>query len=209
MTSSFYENDKTNYYAAAEQRARRAGPANCWTGTSGGLAADVINLLKIIRSLSVDKIGERLQNGQAAHASENVFASDYIIAAERELNAIRESIPGDGIQKATPEGINPTSIPFLEALDEVRDMHLRKSKDYGTNADAFANLRSSAEFCAMPSWAGAILRIADKMHRIRAYFENGRTEFDGIEDTLLDGASYFLLALCLYREEQEAAEGKD
>jgi len=28
-----------------ECRARRVGPANCWTGTSGTLAADVIRLL--------------------------------------------------------------------------------------------------------------------------------------------------------------------
>jgi hypothetical protein len=28
-----------------EHRARTAGPANCWTGTSGTLAADVIRLL--------------------------------------------------------------------------------------------------------------------------------------------------------------------
>ena len=28
-----------------EQRARKVGPANCWTGTSGTLAADVIRLL--------------------------------------------------------------------------------------------------------------------------------------------------------------------
>jgi len=28
-----------------EHRARKVGPANCWTGTSGTLAADVIRLL--------------------------------------------------------------------------------------------------------------------------------------------------------------------
>jgi len=28
-----------------ECRARKVGPANCWTGTSGTLAADVIRLL--------------------------------------------------------------------------------------------------------------------------------------------------------------------
>ena len=28
-----------------ERRARKVGPANCWTGTSGTLAADVIRLL--------------------------------------------------------------------------------------------------------------------------------------------------------------------
>ena len=31
--------------ARMEHRAKRAGPANCWTGTSGQLAADVVRLL--------------------------------------------------------------------------------------------------------------------------------------------------------------------
>jgi len=37
-----------------EHRARRAGPANCWTGTSGTLAADVIRLLSERNRLLVE-----------------------------------------------------------------------------------------------------------------------------------------------------------
>lgn len=32
--------------AQIEHRCRRAGSANCWTGTSGTLAADVLRLLR-------------------------------------------------------------------------------------------------------------------------------------------------------------------
>jgi hypothetical protein len=35
--------------AAMEQRARRLGPANCWTGTGGTLAADMIRLIDAYR----------------------------------------------------------------------------------------------------------------------------------------------------------------
>jgi hypothetical protein len=49
-------------------------------------------------------------------------------------------------------------------------------------------------------WAGCILRMSDKMHRIKAFFRRGRVEFDGIEDTLLDFACYAVIALVLYRE---------
>ena len=35
--------------AAMEQRARRLGPANCWTGSGGSVAADMIRLLDAYR----------------------------------------------------------------------------------------------------------------------------------------------------------------
>ena len=34
-----------------EQHARRFGPANCWTGTSGTLSAMIIELLKHIKEI--------------------------------------------------------------------------------------------------------------------------------------------------------------
>lgn len=86
-------------------------------------------------------------------------------------------------------------------LDEVRQLHCRKSLDYGTDADPLQNIRESAAVVNMQPWAGAILRVCDKMHRIKAFFTRGRVEFDGIEDTLLDGCAYFAIALTLYREQ--------
>jgi hypothetical protein len=38
-----------------EQHARRFGPANCWTGTSGTLSAMIIELLREIEALTADK----------------------------------------------------------------------------------------------------------------------------------------------------------
>jgi hypothetical protein len=32
-----------------EQRARKLGPANCWTGTGGSVAADVVRLIDAYR----------------------------------------------------------------------------------------------------------------------------------------------------------------
>jgi hypothetical protein len=54
----------------------------------------------------------------------------------------------------------------------------------------------------MPAWAGCILRISDKMHRLKAFFRRGTCEFDGVEDTLMDISCYAAIALVLYREEQ-------
>lgn len=102
------------------------------------------------------------------------------------------------------ETLRPGSDKFLSVLEEVRQMHLRKSHDYGDNADALANIRSSADVINAEPWAGAILRMSDKMHRLKSYFHNGRVEFDGVDDTLLDLCAYSAIALVLYRESQQS-----
>ena len=94
----------------------------------------------------------------------------------------------------------PGTRDFLDVLDEVREMHLRKTLDYGDDGDALANIRSSADVIGAEPYAGAILRMSDKMHRLRSFFHNGRTEFDGVEDTLLDLAAYSAIALVLFRQ---------
>jgi hypothetical protein len=99
--------------------------------------------------------------------------------------------------------IQPGSREFLDVLDELKQLHLRKTMDYGVDEDALSNIRSSADVVNMPAWAGCILRISDKMHRLKAFFRRGRCEFDGVEDTLKDIACYAAIALVLHREQQE------
>ena len=96
----------------------------------------------------------------------------------------------------------PGSGEFLAVLDEVAQLHRRKTLDYGTDQDALSNIRQSADVIGSPAWAGAILRISDKMHRLRSFFHRGAVEFDGVEDTLLDITAYAAIALVLYRESQ-------
>ena len=110
-------------------------------------------------------------------------------AAERAAQADKREAP-----------LRPGSREFLAVLDELRDLHLRKTLDYGVDEDALSNIRSSADVCNMPAWAGCVLRMMDKMHRLKAFFRRGRTEFDGVEDTLKDLACYAAIALVLYRE---------
>ena len=115
-----------------------------------------------------------------------------------------------GLEKATltnenNQQLRPGSAEFLDILKEVREMHLRKSHDYGDTSDALANIRSSADVINAQPWAGAVLRMSDKMHRLKAYFHSGRVEFDGVEDTLLDLCAYSAIALVHYREGKPSA----
>jgi hypothetical protein len=133
---------------------------------------------------------------------------DWILRGEAELKARREAAVAGWKDVVTPAeparleraNLRPGSAEFLGVLDEVRSLHLRKTLDYGVDEDALSNIRTSADYVNVPAWAGCIIRMADKMHRLRAFFRRGRVEFDGVEDTLLDICAYAAIALVLYRE---------
>jgi hypothetical protein len=113
---------------------------------------------------------------------------------------VADRLNGDGVMR---EGLRPGSREFLDILDEIRTLHLRKTLDYGADEDALANIRNSADVINVPAYAGCVLRMSDKMHRLRSFFRRGEVEFDGVEDTLLDLAAYSVIALVLYRESVE------
>lgn len=100
----------------------------------------------------------------------------------------------------------PGTDKFVAALDEIKALHLRKTLDYGQDDDALSNIRSSSDVINVSPWAGCVLRISDKMHRLKSFFRRGRVEFDGVEDTLLDIAAYAVIALVLHREEKNRCQ---
>ncbi|MBM4023321.1 MAG: DUF1599 domain-containing protein [Planctomycetes bacterium] len=99
------------------------------------------------------------------------------------------------------EGLRPGSLPFLELLEELRTLHLSKSQDYGSESDPLANIRQGAEFVGIEAWRGCMVRIGDKIQRLRTYCRTGRLVHEGVRDTLLDLAAYSLLAIVLFDEE--------
>ena len=105
---------------------------------------------------------------------------------------------------ASDEAIRPGSLPFLELLEEVRALHLSKSQDYGSESDPLANIRQGAEFVNIEPWRGCMVRIADKVQRLRTFCQTGRLVHEGVRDTLLDLAAYSLLAIVLFDEGKDA-----
>ena len=153
------------------------------------------------------QLHENLRNPQAATPVERreVEAGDAAVpyrGPEAFIGrwAASRAAEADKREADRQQPLRPGSREFLAVLDELRDLHLRKTLDYGVDEDALSNIRSSADVCNMPAWAGCVLRMMDKMHRLKAFFRRGRTEFDGVEDTLKDLACYAAIALVLYRE---------
>jgi hypothetical protein len=108
---------------------------------------------------------------------------------------------GDSLLKSE---VHPTSQAFFDLCDALKEMHRKKSRDYGcpSGEDPLANIRNGARFVGIPSWKGAMVRLSDKVTRLAAYNATGRLENESLEDNLFDLASYSLLALLLHREEQ-------
>lgn len=117
-----------------------------------------------------------------------------------ELDEALERLAGDGISHVQ----RPGSLPFLELLEELRTLHLSKSQDYGSESDPLANIRQGAEFVGIEPWRGCMVRVADKVQRLKTYCRTGRLVHEGVRDTLLDLAAYSLLAIVLFDEGKDA-----
>jgi hypothetical protein len=88
---------------------------------------------------------------------------------------------------------------FHALLQELGELHNKKSADYGLGTDFLANVRASEEF-GVPAWKGAVLRMNDKITRIKSSCMKGKLENESMEGSLKDIAAYSLIALLLWRE---------
>ena len=88
---------------------------------------------------------------------------------------------------------------FVTILDEMKALHEKKGRDYGTDTDPLANVRACEKF-GVPAWLGAVIRANDKMSRLQTYAVKGNLTNENAEDSLLDAAVYFIIALQLHRE---------
>lgn len=97
-----------------------------------------------------------------------------------------------------------SSEQFYQVLTDAKDMHDRKQKDYGSDTDPFANVRS-AEDWGLPGSMGACIRIADKVARLKAFYRKGELANESVEDAFMDLLVYAGIGLVLLRQEQDSA----
>jgi hypothetical protein len=88
---------------------------------------------------------------------------------------------------------------FERVLIDIQNLHRKKAADYGSDEDPLANIRAAEEF-GIPPWVGAVLRSNDKMHRIKVFVKRGNLENESVDDSLIDIATYMILALVLKGE---------
>lgn len=96
---------------------------------------------------------------------------------------------------------------FEDIINEISELHYRKSLDYGTEEDPYNNIRHSADW-GLPPWMGAMIRANDKIHRIQRYAKASTLANESVRDSFLDLAVYAIIALILWEEEEEKIESK-
>ena len=130
------------------------------------------------------------------------------VAEVNERRAARDAAASDTYSEWRPPeyAMHPTSAEFCRLCDQLKEMHRRKSADYGSADDPIANIRNGAEFIGIEAWRAAAVRLSDKVTRLGTYCRTGRLEHEGVEDTLMDMASYALLVLLTHREAHDAAK---
>ena len=94
------------------------------------------------------------------------------------------------------------SEDFHKELKELGLLHDKKQRDYGTPSDPFANVRAAEDF-GVPAWQGCLIRMNDKMPRLKNFSTKGELANEGVEDSLRDLAVYSLIALCLFKERDD------
>ena len=88
---------------------------------------------------------------------------------------------------------------FHKIVDELKELHDLKQRDYGTDDDPLHNIRGSVDW-GIPAWVGAMVRANDKVKRLQTLSCTGQLSNEGAEDAFKDLAVYAILALILFRE---------
>lgn len=89
---------------------------------------------------------------------------------------------------------------FDEILQEMSTLHNRKGQDYGGVNDPYANVRASQEFGVDP-WVGALIRLNDKITRLKSFIRNGNLVNESVIDSITDIAVYAVIMRVLYDEQ--------
>lgn len=101
------------------------------------------------------------------------------------------------------------SPEYLELLDKMRDLHIRKNQGYSAASkvgDCWHNFRQCENF-GIPAPDGVITRMSDKWSRLQSlWLDRANDKVDEpIEDTLMDLAAYSLILICLLKEQKDTS----
>jgi len=85
---------------------------------------------------------------------------------------------------------------FNALLREIKTLHDSKGADYEDGGGEYANL-TAAEDWGVPAWKYAMLRVNEKMNRLKAYAKGSTLQNEGVRDSMIDIAVLSLIAIVL------------
>ncbi len=102
---------------------------------------------------------------------------------------------------------HPSNQRFHAILAGLGELHDKKQEDYGTSEDPFANIRATEQWCCpscrtpIPAWLGALIRLNDKVVRLKAFTANGKLANEGVIDSMRDIGVYAPIAQVMWEEQ--------
>lgn len=106
---------------------------------------------------------------------------------------------GSGTVWTLPETQRHGDPRFYKLLDELADLHSRKSHDYTPEGDPLQNFKRAEKFGVQP-WKGCLVRMGDKFGRLEQLASGKTAQNESLRDTLVDLAVYSLLCVLLLDE---------
>ena len=102
-----------------------------------------------------------------------------------------------------PLGEPRTVSRFAQIVEEMVALHDKKGRDYDAGTlGSYANIRASEEFGVEP-WISALIRLNDKITRLKSFIQQGRLANESALDSIRDVAVYAVIVEILYREKYE------
>lgn len=95
---------------------------------------------------------------------------------------------------------HPLTQRFIDIMEELKALHLKKQSDYGKEDDPFSNLRGASDYNVSP-WIGAMIRANDKIRRLQTYAVRGTLYNETVVDAFNDLAVYTIIARVLWEQE--------
>lgn len=89
------------------------------------------------------------------------------------------------------------SSHFIAKVYDILNLHNKKVQDYGEILATEGNLRASEEL-GIPAYKGILIRMNDKMNRLKKFARDGNLACESVEDSFMDLANYSLLACILF-----------
>ena len=191
MTTTFEEaNTKLRQAVEIRREAQAAGKSHEeWYETmqakGGATAQDIIE--RFCNTSPTEALPEVAEAEETQHVHWDRIADEPYIDHLLEQQRLR----GDGLTRE-----QPGSLPFLELLEELRQLHFEKTGQYGGVTDPFENVTASAK-CGVEPWRRALCDLSDCVVRMQRYANGQPVDY---ENALIDAANWSLICLLKLRE---------
>lgn len=106
----------------------------------------------------------------------------------------------------------PRVPEFIEAIEKMREIHIKKNEDYAEEYNPFSNFDFSSEFAShfRSEWSSYAVLIGTKIARLSVLLaKEEKPNNESIEDTFIDVANYFLLWRAQWLRKQNERANKN